>query len=119
MADFQNMLTQLRTELANLHTREQQLVEAITNMERLNGQGPIEPLDPKNPHPYKDITWGDAAQRILTKHGPLPTRDLAELMLQGGARTKARNFVAALYSLMYKDGRFKLIERKWHIKGKR
>lgn len=117
MADYQDMLTQLRTELANIHTREEQLVTAIQNLERLTGQGPVK-IDPKNPTPFKDLTYGEAAQQLLTKHGPMPTRDLAQAMLEGGIRTKSRNFVASLYSLLYKDGRFRLGEdRKWHLKG--
>jgi hypothetical protein len=120
MADFLDMLTQLRTEQAQLKVRDQQLSEAIRQLERLTGQGDfMQGVDPENPLPFSATTYGEAAQQLITEHGPLPTRELAELLLRGGVRTKARNFVATLYSLLHKDGRFQLVDRKWELKGKR
>jgi hypothetical protein len=120
MPDYPDMLISLRTELAQIHIRERQLLTLIENVERLLGQGEVAPvIDPENPKPFASMTYGDAAQQLLADHGPLPTRDLAELLLRGGARTKARNFVATIYSSLQKDGRFRLVSRRWHLKGDR
>lgn len=117
MADYSSMLMQLRTELANTQIKERQLTEAIHNLERLTGQGESKP-DPNNPTPFKEATYGDAARDVITSQGPQTTRDLAEALLRGGAQTKSRNFVATLYSLLYKDGRFRLgDDKKWVLKA--
>lgn len=120
MADILTMLTQLRTEKANTEIRLNQLEEAIRNLERLSGgDGAAATIDPNNPRPFANVSLGDAAQALLTENGSLPTRELAELMLRGGVKTKARNFVATLYSLLHKDGRFVLVDRRWELKGKK
>lgn len=113
------ILTQLRTELAQTEMREQRLRAMIREMESLMGEpgGRMLPADPDNPKPYRGMTYGDAAYDVLVKVGkPMLTRDLAEALLEGGVETKARNFVATLYSLMYKDGRFEMENRHWDIK---
>lgn len=120
MSDFNDMLIQLRTELANLRIRETQIIATIQALERLVGQGTVTlEIDPKNPTPFRGVTLGDACQQIITQNGPLGTADLAELLLRGGAKTRARNFVATLYSLLYKDGRFVLKDHKWHLRSPR
>ncbi len=116
MSDYRDSLVQLRTELSHLHIREHKILTAIASLERLEGLGEVE-VDPDNPQPFATLPLGDAAQELLTERGALATRELAELMLKGGTRTKARNFVATLYSLLYKDGRFVLEDGRWRLKG--
>lgn len=121
MADIRDTITNLRTEAANTEVRLRRLHEAIRQLEGLTGQPEGHPAhDPSNPKPYSSMTYGDAAMDVIGKMGPRSTRDLAELLLDGGALTKSRNFVATLYSLLYKDGRFILNKQKqWEIKAKR
>lgn len=119
MADYLDMLTQVTTEIQQMEMKLQQLNEVKQNIERLIGTGPTKiEIDPANPKPFADSTYGDAVMALITEHGPLSTRNLAELLLRGGVKTKSRNFVATLYSLLHKDGRFKFnqLERKWHQK---
>jgi hypothetical protein len=115
MADFDDMLVQLRTELATLQAREAKIIDAIHALEGTRGTTPTN-YDPDAPKPYRNHTKGDAVSEILKEVGPLTTREIADKLLAGGMKTKATNFVATLYTALYKDGRFQLKDQRWHLK---
>ena len=67
---------------------------------------------------YAGMTTGDAIEAYLRACGvPKTTNEVAEALKAGGFETIAENFYSNVYSVMRRDERFMLEDKKWRLAG--